>query len=217
MKRIAGILIVLALAVVVMGQDYHHGYKRQKADHLIGGEHSSIVWDNIFMWGADSAGPWASEAVFVGEWGGVLLPVFIGSVDTLTSPWIQIGYSTTALDAANRFICYMNPEVFTLRLRIIKSASDDSIAISKGYFQLADDTTLVAHETADSSNIFILDGHYSNDLYYYGAYEDIAVDADSLGRDFILRVQAGGYIRFILENFVIADSCFMDADLWAEN
>jgi len=226
---IAFAAITLLFAANVNAQDYTRHLSHLSADKLISGEHSAVIWDNLFTWGGDTAGPWGAagylgavyqdQKVILGKNDAEIMPCFIGSLDTLISPWIPIGYSTQGAASTAQLIQILNPQVFTLRLQGFSSLSDaDSVVISEGWFELADDTTRIPQWAADSSNIFIRDGAYGfADYRQGGIYEPILEAADSLGYDFVIRAQAGGYIRFILVNTDTPDSVFFRAQLWGEN
>jgi len=120
-----------------------------------------------------------------------------GSGNSLTTSWLQIGYSPNASEAANANIGRYNPEKFALALKIACYNVGDSARVTTARFEQAYDTTLTAFWNADSSNRFIKSGNFN--LGDYGVWRFEVLSDTSRRWLYPLRVLQGGYIRFLFE------------------
>jgi len=123
-----------------------------------------------------------------------------GASNTLTTSWLQIGYSANASDATNNNLTRYNPEKFTLGLKLACSGSGDSARVSKARFEVAYDTTATAYWNADSSNIFIKSGNFT--LGDYGIWRFEVLGDTSRSWLYPLKVLQGGYLRMVFETTV---------------
>ena len=120
-----------------------------------------------------------------------------GPSNALTTSWLQIGYSTSATDAANNNLTRYNPEKFTLGLKLACSGSGDSARVTKARFEIAYDTTAAAYWNGDSSNVFIKSGNLS--LSDYGIWRFEVLSDTSRSWLYPLKVLQGGYLRLVFE------------------
>jgi len=132
-----------------------------------------------------------------------------GAAHPCTTRWVQVGYSQSAGDFANRNAARFAPSIFTLGLKLTKQGSGDSARVSAARYEAANDTTAAAFWNADSSNKFIVSGAYNLPDYGLWRFEPVA----DTTRQWLypLRVMAGGYVRLVLSSD-IADTCRVD---WA--
>ncbi len=120
-----------------------------------------------------------------------------GAVNSLTTSWLQVGYSPIASNSANRNIGKYNPQHFTAELKLACFNVGDSAQVSSARAEFAMDTTLSAGWNADSSNSFIASGSYSHAEYGNWRYESL--DDTSRRWNYPLKVQRGGYLRLVFE------------------
>ncbi len=122
----------------------------------------------------------------------------LSGAKSLTTPWIQIGYSPSASTTDNSNIGRYNPEHFTLGLKTRCSGLGDSARVAIAYFEEAYDTTLAPFWNGDSSNVFIKSGNFN--LADYGIWRFEVQSDTSRSHLYPLRVLQGGYIRMVFEN-----------------
>ena len=133
---------------------------------------------------------------------------------TLTTQWLQIGYSPNAAEVANSNLGRFNPEKFTVGVKLACSGSGDSARVTTARFEEAYDTTIAAFWNADSSNIFIKSGNYG--LQDYGVWR-FEVLADTSHRQlYALRVLQGGYVRLVFQT-TTADTASLSWTLTGEH
>jgi len=137
-----------------------------------------------------------------------------GSSNSLTTAWMQIGYSPNATDNANRNISVFNPEYFTAFLKLSMWGQGDSAGISNAHFECVFDTTSQAVWNGDSSNIFIFDGAFN--LHDYGKWRFEPVSDTARCWAYPLRLLIGGYVRLVFES-ELADTCTVNWSLICEH
>ena len=137
-----------------------------------------------------------------------------GSLNTLTTSWIQVGFTSEADEDENRNVGIFNPEVFTVGLKLSCYGSGDSAGISAARFECAYETVTSPYWNADSSNYFIESGCYSHDQYGIWRFESI----DDTARKWLfpVRLLMGGYVRLIFETD-IEDTSQVDWTLICEH
>lgn len=199
--------VALTMYILTYGQSVYPSYKSVNASVLLGGEHTPLIYS-----------------------GTVYLPR--ASAAEQTTSWLQIGYSTDALkntDAlmkSSRQVFEVNPEKFTLSIRLASypvHADHDSVSLMACRFELADSTSaVIPFWNGDSTNLFMANGNYNHSFYGYWMFEEPGLNSAAIlgTREWIypLRVLRGGYIRFVFTGSAgIDDSTAVSWTLWCEN
>ena len=208
MRNLLLILLVLVSFTAAQGQDvtgqttgdYVPSIPKQE---YVGGEHTPLFFTSAFG-NTDTLD---------------------GNSGSLTTRWMQIGMvnaDNIANRPSNKDVQKLNPEVFGLS--VILTSTGDSVCIATARFEYAWDTTATPVWNADSTNVFIESGAYSHSMYGQGKYERIIGPTPSIGYDFILRIQRGGYIRFVFTtgttlgtDAIHPDDTTIDWTFWGEN
>lgn len=149
-----------------------------------------------------------SQLVYSGQ------SLILGNANPCTTSWIQTGQSEFASNSANRNISRLNPEVFTLMIKLSTYGTGDSVSISEGCFECAYDTNGCSYWNGDSSSVFIQEGAYNQ--HDYGIYRFEPLADTARGWLFPVRLLSGGYTRMIFTSD-IADTCQVDWSLICEH
>jgi len=111
MRRLTVVLVVLfmvGMASAVDPYDYQKFYQKQNAGHLIGGEHTPIIYSGSGMCSN------TSSVVY-------------------TTRWLLVGFAEGATRRDSKDISYFNPEIFTVGIRLDIDGSD--CGLTSAYFE----------------------------------------------------------------------------------
>jgi hypothetical protein len=137
----------------------------------------------------------------------------VSTAASLTTSWLQIGYSPSASTEQNNNIGRYDPRLFAVGLKLACNGSGDSARITSARFEVAYDTTRAPFWCADSSNQFIKSAAY-NDLQY-GIWKFETLGDTSRSWIYPLRVVNGGYLRLVFAT-ITADTASVQWTLTGE-
>ena len=133
-----------------------------------------------------------------------------GSAGDYTTAWMQVGYASTASNAANRAAMRLDARWFTATVKMANFNVGDSAQVTSAWFECSDDTTNAATWNTDSSNVFISDEAWESPNYGVWRFELLS----DTSRVWIapLRVLGGGYIRLVFSS-VVSDTTIVNWSL----